>query len=303
MTLDDVIRDACGKVGIKPPRRFAPPGRWARCDTQERNGKGDGEVMIHDDEKGVSVVNWQRGERHKQRLTDPSGNPLPIRRDPVKERQRREEEAEVAKTCERIVRACRADVHPYLARKGFPDERGLVCDDLASLLPPGDLGAAMAYSIPGEGPLLIIPGRIGNRLSTVQMIAADGAKKNLSRGIMSGAAHRIATGRETWVAEGIATALTVRAALRLLGRPATVLSAFAASNVGKVAESLPGSIIAADHDAPQPNMSGMGAGEFFARKAGRVWVMPPTEGEDFNDWHQREGLRAVAVHMRGVGLA
>jgi hypothetical protein len=29
--------------------------------------------------------------------------------------------------------------------------------------------------------------------------------------------------------------------------------------------------------------------------------MPAALG-DFNDWHQAEGLRAVAMHLRGVGM-
>src|SRR5690606_22468270 len=119
----------------------------------------------------------------------------------------------------------------YLTAKGFPDELGLVHEAPQREFPGGWLGEAMAKAMPeGEGPWLIVPGRVGKAITTVQFIGTDGAKKNLLRGRMDGAAHRIATGAETWVCEGIATALTIRAALRLLGRSATVLSAFAASN-------------------------------------------------------------------------
>ena len=139
------------------------------------------------------------------------------------------------------------------------------------------------------------------RIETLQFITADGDKKNLLRGKMGGATHRIATGRETWVCEGIATALTVRAALRLLGRSVTVLSAFSASNVGKVAAGIPNARIAADHDKPQEQLHGKGTGEFYADASGRKWVMPPELG-DFNDMHQAKGLRDVAVYLKGAGM-
>lgn len=143
-----------------------------------------------------------------------------------------------------------------------------------------------------------MPGRVGKTITTIQFIAPDGTKKNILRGVMSGASHRIASGRDTWVCEGIATAMTVRAALRLLGASVTVLSAFSASNVGQVAEAIPGSRIAADHDKPVESLEGLGAGEFYARRSGRKWTMPKLQEDDFNDLHQREGLRAVALHLR-----
>ena len=119
------------------------------------------------------------------------------------------------------------------------------------------------------------------------------------QGRYGGAFHRIATGRETWVAEGIATALTVRAALRMLGRSATVLSAFSASNTAKVSERHAPSVLAADHDKPVEQFSGLGTGEYWARQSGARWVMPPEMG-DFNDMHQAHGLRSVALILRGI---
>jgi len=175
-----------------------------------------------------------------------------------------------------------------------------VLDDVRPLIPDHELGREIAFRLPeGDGPWLIVPGRIAKQVTTVQIIGPDGEKKNIYRGKMTGAAHRIATGRETWVCEGIATALTVRAALRLLGRPAAVYSAFSAANVAKVAQRHAGSIIAADHDKPLKQLHGKGTGEFYAARTGHVWAQPE-QIEDFNDMHQREGLRAVALHLREV---
>lgn len=300
MTLDDAMISACQSVGINPPKRRPVPGRWTRTDTFERNGKGDAEVMIQDDRRGVSVVNWQTGQRKTVRIDGSETATAPMRRDPAKEAHEAAERAEVSRICEAIVRTCRHDLHPYLARKGFQQELGLVHDNPRACLPISPLGEAVARAMPdGDGPFLIVPGRIGKAVTTVQFISADGAKKNILRGAMSGACHRIASGRRTVVCEGIATALSVRAACRMLNAQVTILSAFSASNVAKVAAAIPGAFIAADHDKPVESLHGKGTGEFYAAGSGCQWAMPPSLG-DFNDMHQREGLRAVALHLRGA---
>ncbi|MFA5567990.1 MAG: toprim domain-containing protein [Trueperaceae bacterium] len=301
MSLDDAIRDACGAVGLEPPKRRPTPGRWTRTNALTKNGKGDGSILIFDDETGGLAWNHQTSKRHRFKLNGTGQT----RRDPEaerkirqREREREAEQREVEAICAAIVRGCRHEAHPYLKRKGFPDEVGLVCDDPREFFPDSRFGQMLGKALPeGDGPFLIIPGRVGGKLTTVQFITPDGAKKNILRGVQGGAFHRIATGRDTWVCEGIATALSVRAALRLLGASATVLSAFSASNVAKVAEGIPGARIAADHDKPVETLDGLGAGEFYARRSRRPWTMPPAPG-DFNDWHQRDGLRAVALHLR-----
>jgi len=131
----------------------------------------------------------------------------------------------------------------------------------------------------------------------VQFIGADGAKKNLAGGAMGGSAHRIATGVETWVFEGIATAMTVRAALAMLGRSASIYCAFSASNAAAVGKTLPGAILGVDNDKPLEQFGGLGTGEYYARKSGLRWIMPPSLG-DWNDYHQAHGLRAVALALR-----
>lgn len=305
MSIEAAMQQACAAVGIEPPRA-TKPGQWVKTPvTGKARSNGSGRVLIFDDSKGGIAWNWATGA--EQRFTAngmaEAGEARPPRRDPEAARRAAEEQAEVERTCAAIVRACAPDRHPYLAAKGFPDEMGLVADALRPHLPAGRLGEAMERALPdGEGPWLIVPGRIGPRIATVQIIGPDGAKKNILRGKMAGAFHRIATGRETWVCEGIATALSVRAALRILGRSATVLCAFAANNVAKVAGEMPGAIIAADHDRPLEQLGGLGTGEFYARGTGLRWVMPPAMG-DFNDMHQQDGLRAVALRLREVAAA
>ncbi|MDH5797834.1 MAG: toprim domain-containing protein [Paracoccaceae bacterium] len=301
MSLQDAMRDACKVVGIDPPSRHLAPGQSARTRVDGKRAiNKSGSVMINPD--GVSGVATNFATGQSARFTDKgaAGATQAPRRNPELDRQREAERIEVIRACERIVRACAPDVHPYLVGKGFPEEVGLVIDDPRPFLPEGRLGERIAAALPeAEGPLLIIPGRIGKTITTVQFIAHDGTKKNILGGKMLGASHRIATGREIWACEGIATAMSVRAALRLLGRSATVLCAFSANNVASIAQSMAGVIIAADHDKPVDTFGGLGTGEYYARKSGARWIMPTSMG-DFNDMHQAEGLRAVALALREV---
>lgn len=301
LTLEEAMRRACAAVGIEPPKRQLAPGVWVRTDTKGKNGRNDAAVKLDDDQRGGLAYNYQtaQGQRfHVDRASNDNAVQGP-KRDFAKEREREAERREVERICAAIVAGCREDRHAYFDKKGFSEEVGLVCDDPRRFFPAGRFGEAMARALPdGLGkPYLIVPGRLNGKVVTVQFINVEGEKKNILKGQMGGACHRIATGRDTWVCEGIGTALTVRAALRMLGANATVLSAFSASNVGKVAEGISGARIAADHDKPVETLENRGAGEFYARRSGRVWVMPPEPG-DFNDYHVRHGLRSVALLLR-----
>lgn len=301
MSLHDAMIDACRAVGIEVPRKVEP-GRWCPSPVQGKGrGNTSGRVMLNDD--GRTGIAWNHITGRHQRFWEGGSSDVPApapQRDPEAEAMKASERRDILEACRRIVSACDQAVHPYLDRKGFRDELGLVIEDPRPHLQKNNLGEAMASAIPtSDKPLLVIPGWIGNRIETLQFITADGDKKNLLRGKMGGATHRIATGRETWVCEGIATALTVRAALRLLGRSVTVLSAFSASNVGKVASGIRGAIVAADNDKPLEQLNGKGTGEFYAEGSGCVWTQPPMLG-DFNDMMEAEGLRAVAVYLKKV---
>lgn len=302
MSIHDAMLQACAAVQIEPPRK-AKVGEWVACPVVGKGrSNGAGRVLIFDDGQGGIAWNWASGQQQRFKLDGLAG-PGEVkapRRDPEAERMDQERRQAAVRASAAMVAACEPLAHPYLERKGFPDEIGNVLDDPARLIPSGEFFDGMRYQVRQmAGPFLVIPGRIAKQVVTVQLIDAEGAKLNMKAAPMKGAAHRLATGRETWVCEGYATALSVRAALRLLGRSATVLSAFSAANVAKVAEGLTGSIIAADHDKPLEQLHGKGTGEFYAAKSGRVWAMPPELG-DFNDMHQARGLRAVAVHLRQV---
>ena len=307
ISIEDAMRQACERVGILVPSRVSP-GVWAKSAVVGKSRKNtSGRVLIFDDSRGGVAHNWATGEQEvfrvdgsgERRMSQAERREIAERR---KERLRKEKEQHetVIRVCSNIVRTCRVETHPYLERKGFPSEVGLVHEDPRKHMLGVPWSEHLIKSMPEfSEPLLVVPGRIGKTITTVQFITADGNKKNIRFGKMDGASHRLSTGRETWVAEGIATALTIRAALRLLSRSATVLCAFSAANTAKVASQHAGSILAADHDKPVEQFGGQGTGEFYARRTGHVWSMPPVRG-DFNDLQESDGLRSVALHLRGV---
>lgn len=302
MSLQDAMHTACDAVGIEPPRS-TKPGEWVQTPVKGKGrGNTSGRVLIFGNGSGGICWNWASGQ--EQRFTANGmaarGEVKAPRRDPEEERKARERTEAAVRASGDMVAQAEQQSHPYLERKGFPEERGLVLENPIQFIPRGYFFDGMRYQL-GKmaGPFLIVPGRRAKQVVTVQLIDVHGAKLNMKAAPMSGAAHRIATGRETWVCEGLATALSVRAALRLLGRSATVLSAFSAANVAKVAEGLSGSVIAADHDKPLEQLHGKGTGEFYAAKSGCAWTQPPELG-DFNDYHTAHGLRAVALHLKEV---
>lgn len=300
MTLDEAIAQACARVGVVAPRGRVDMGRWIKADTASKNGKGDGRVIC--DHYRVTAMNWQTGESvtvwlNEQRTPEEKRQYREHRRDA--DRKARELADRAADIAGRLIAAASADEHPYIAGKGFPAERPLVvaARDVARIA--GD------YLVPsGAQSAVILPARVLNRLTSAQLIWPGGIKKFVYGGEMGGAHHRIATGNRVWLCEGYATGLSLRAALRGLNRRDTVLVCFSASNIAKVAASVGAHFIAADHDAPpaaKPDQfGGLGAGEFYAQKAGLPYLMPPVAGTDINDLHQASGIFAVQRLITGL---
>lgn len=170
-----------------------------------------------------------------------------------------------------IVAQCKTDTHPYLAAKGFAEERGLV-----------------------HGAALLIPMRSldNKRVLSVQQIWKEGdafKKKFLPNGRARGAIFSLGNGASTWLVEGYATGLSVRAALASLYQRARVVVCFSAHNLSHVAGQLTGPrYVVADHDTSK-------AGEKAAQATGLPWWMPPDLDTDANDFHARYGVRNLAM--------
>lgn len=300
MTMDEAIARACAEVGIEPPRGQIAMRRWIDADVigKGASGKGDGRLIC--DDRRVTAWNWVDGSKATVWLAGRESISAADRQKYARDIAEAERKAQAradqaASIAAQIVEASTVGRHTYLASKGFPDETALVIgrEKLEAILEaakkkPDSLIAPEGY----VG--LVIPARLGNKIRSVQIIWEDGTKKFLAGGAMEGATHRIAKGRDTWLCEGLATGLSLRAALRGLRRADTVLMCFSASNLAKVAGTISGRrYIAADHDKPIEQFGGLGTGEHYARLAGIPYIMPPEVGQDINDMHQARGIFAV----------
>ena len=183
--------------------------------------------------------------------------------------------AKAAAEADRAIKACQAGTHPYLAEKGFPDAKALVCDD----------GATMVISMRD----CLNASLIG--IQTIRLVENEWQKK-FSYGMRSkGAIHRIglSNAQELWFVEGYATGLSVMEALRLLRLSAAVIVCFSAGNLRHVAPMMCcyRRFVFADNDASR-------TGEHAAWDTGLPYSMSDTIGQDANDLHRAEGLMAVA---------
>lgn len=154
--------------------------------------------------------------------------------------------------------------HPYLVRKGFPDEVGNV------------------LMVMGK-PLLLIPMRIGKSLVGLQQIWPEGNKRFLYGQQTNGATFTFDNKGMNIVCEGYATALSVRAAMKQLKRRYTLHVCFSAANMVRVAAGLEPGLVIADNDRS-------GVGQAAAAEIGWPIWMSDKVNEDANDFHQRVGL-------------
>ncbi len=209
----------------------------------------------------------------------------------------RAERAQAAKQAQEILAGCQFMSHPYLERKGFARTGGLVVQH--------------AVLVSQNGRPIVLDGRLAvpmrwfrdtRQLRSIQFIAEDGSKLFLPGGEAQEAVHVVgpSNAAETWLCEGLATALSVQAALAVMHRPARVMVCFSAHTLARVGAQLEGRVfVVADHDRPNPQ-TGRRAGEEAARATGKPWVVPPQEGDDANDLMVREGVYQLANLLRGA---
>lgn len=297
MTLDQAIEQACHDVGIYPPKRTAF-GKWLNTDTRAgKSGKGDGRVKIQ--EHFVTAWNWQTGEKSTVSLRDglSAKEQRSVAQSVTRSKAKAEKDAARAVgMANDLIAASALSTHPYLAAKGFRDEQAMVVPATVVREIVGDYIVAA-----GARSAILIPARRGTTVTSAQLIWEDGTKKFLFGGEIGGAGHRIATGVYTWLCEGYATGLTVRAALKGLNVRATVLCCFSASNIAAVAQKVHGkAFVAADNDKPLEQFGWTGAGEYYARQTDLPYGMPPDIGTDFNDMHQHSGIFAVQRALTSV---
>lgn len=279
-------------------------GRIHRVPTAEHPRKRNGAYMW-DGRRGW-VMAWD-GATGTQWFNDPCAKPWTeaekrawkARQDARRAEDARKHARAVQRAVE-IVQRARFDYHGYLTRKGFPNEQGLVADGFERFVKKGD-----GYEREVLDDVLIVPMRdpVSNALRGAQAIfwrpdTREWVKEMIPGTQAKGAALCIGAGAEHWLVEGLATGLSVRAALASLYRQARVVVCFSAGNLPVVAEMLKGRrYVVADNDHPS-KQTGVKAGEWFAARTGLPWCMPPELGSDANDMHARYGVRALADLLR-----
>ena len=167
--------------------------------------------------------------------------------------------------------------HPYLHAKGFEATPWLQ-DDADNLIVPMRLW-------PGH--------RSVRAVRSVQRIAPDGSKRFLHGGRVKGCAflmRSIMPRSPILMCEGLATALSVSAALKEMSLRYPVAICFSASNMKHVARAEPNALVVGDCDDS-------GVGQRAARESGRPHWIPPEPG-DANDLHQSAGIEAVIAGIR-----
>jgi putative DNA primase/helicase len=256
-----------------------PPGRWIRLPTKDHPKKRNGAVKYMGDH-GL-VQNWAEMDEVAVWHTDTeikSADRAGIaRRAKEAEEQIERGQKRAAKRAEWILSQCELATHPYLARKGFPDEMANVWQTESGLL-------------------LVIPMRVGRELVGCQLISEDGSKRFLSGQRTSDAAFVIDKRGAPVLCEGYATGLSVRAALNAIRARYALFVCFSAHNLARIAKTLPTGLVVADNDVS-------GTGERVAKETGWPYFMPPTVGQDFNDWHQATSLFKCSQALRSALLA
>lgn len=174
-----------------------------------------------------------------------------------------------AQKAQTILSECELAPHPYFEAKGFPDHIVNVWNE----------------------DIAVVPMRRGQQIVGCQMIDAEGGKKFLFGQRSGGAEFVMGQRGKHFLCEGYATALSAQAVLRNLKTPYTLHVTFSAGNMKRIAQALPGGVVLADNDAS-------GTGERVAKEIGWPYWMSDTEGEDFNDTHQRVGTFALAMQLR-----
>lgn len=258
-------------------RSFYDDGKWHRCPTTDKprhyNGAykfcGDhGFVQNHATMDSVEV--WK---------TD---KPVDIRVYKAKAKQAAKDVKDDAESAARkaawMLGKAKPEKHDYFYLKGFPDH---VCMTMEM----------------GERKLALIPMRVNNSLTSLQIIGFDNGawKKTFLRGgVTKGATYTIGKGQPI-LCEGFATGLSVHAALQAARMSGKIIVCFSAHNMAYIAQQVKPWLVIADNDKS-------GTGQRIAEQIGAPYWISKTKGNDFNDDHLQRGIFAVSQDLKALAI-
>ena len=256
---------------------YVIPNKWIATPTEDHPRKRNGRYKFMGDHGWVQnwatmqkPVLWKAEEGYRS-------NPSMVLARKNAEAERAEEARRAAARAGWMLKNSFTETHPYLAAKGFPEEKGAVW------LEDGKRS-------------LIIPMRINGRLSGAQLINDQGEKKFLKGQVSKGASFIMDAKGVPIFCEGFATALSIRRAMIANKIRYTIYVCFSAGNMELIAGEVPGGFIVADNDASH-------TGENFAKRSGKPYWISPTVGDDFNDYHQRVGDFQAALSLKQFVIA
>lgn len=227
--------------------------RWTRVSTTDKPNKKNGSY-IYDGNSGA-VQNWAVHE--KPVSFKGKHDPLHIIRKPKIVIDVSGNQTRATNKAAFILGSALKKPHPYLAKKGFPEEKGWVWNEL-----------------------LVIPMRINGDLVGCQLIDAEGNKKFLSGQKTKKASAIFDNKGPVLLCEGYATALSIRRALKAIKTRYKIVVCFSAGNLSEMAKTYPDSVLVADHDQ---------IGIRVSKQISRPYWISPNQGEDFNDYELRVG--------------
>jgi len=241
--------------------------RWTRVPTVDKPNKKNGSYIYCGDTGAVK--NWAVHEK----AIFWSGNYIPEAEYRARVQKSKKDQIatqnEAAGKASWILDRCVKTTHPYLAKKGFPDVKDLVWNDL-----------------------LVIPMRMEGRLVGCQLIDKDGNKRFLKGQRTKGASCEINNKGRIILTEGYATALSIRKALKAVKTRYTIYVCFSAGNITEIAKNHPDCLIVADNDP---------VGLKVAKQTGMPYWVSPVAKEDFNDFEMRMGAEEAGKSLIAIG--
>jgi len=245
--------------------------KWVRVPTTDHPHKKNGSY-IFDGNRGA-VQNWATMEKPAIWKSE-SPNPIHITRIKNSNNQRKELADKAAAKAGWIMHQTQMETHPYMEKKGFPDEKWPVWNDNGVRK-------------------LVIPMRIGERLIGCQLINEQGDKKFLYGQTTKGASFTMDAKGIPIFCEGFATGNSIRLAMKSSNLRYCIYICFSAGNLKEVARTVGKGIIVADNDPSH-------IGESVAIETGHPYWLSGTTGEDFNDYHMRVGIFTASQSLKKV---
>lgn len=238
--------------------------RWIACPTTDHPRKMNGRYKFMGNIGWVQ--NWATMDKPSMWKTDEKFTPTPhfLKEKQQADRERQELQSKAAARAGWIMHQTELKKHPYLAKKGFPDEMGAVWDS-------------------EEGSKLVIPMRRESKIVGCQLISEEGDKKFLYGQATKGASFVMDAKGIAIFCEGFATGLSIQAVMRANKMRYCIYVCFSAGNMKTIASGFDHGIVVADNDASN-------TGQRIAQEIGKPYWISPTVGQDFNDYFVEHGV-------------